>query len=127
VRLLLEEKRAADCAILVSTHNLDEAERLADRVAVLQQRLLALDPPAVLRQRLTTGRLLVRIAGDPNAFVHIAAGAHVDGHHLIVPLEDMNQQAPRIVSALVGAGAQVIEVRPEMPALEDVYLRLVQS
>ena len=54
---LLEERRAAGCAILVSTHNLDEAERLADRVAVLQRRLLALDRPAALRQRLTTGRL----------------------------------------------------------------------
>ena len=34
VRALLDERRAAGCAILVSTHNLDEAERLADRVAV---------------------------------------------------------------------------------------------
>ncbi len=46
VRQLLEERRAAGCAILVSTHNLDEAERLADRVAVLQERLLAIDRPA---------------------------------------------------------------------------------
>ena len=45
VRRLLEERRAAGCSILVSTHNLDEAERLADRVAVLQERLLALDRP----------------------------------------------------------------------------------
>ena len=45
VRQLLDERRAAGCSILVSTHNLDEAERLADRVAVLQERLLALDRP----------------------------------------------------------------------------------
>jgi ABC-2 type transport system ATP-binding protein len=57
VRRLLEERRSAGCAILVSTHNLDEAERLADRVAVLDRRLLALDRPAMLRRRLSTGRL----------------------------------------------------------------------
>jgi ABC-2 type transport system ATP-binding protein len=129
VRLLLDERRAAGCAILVSTHNLDEAERLADRVAVLQQRLLALDPPAALRRRLTNGRVRVRVAGDPHAYVSIvnaiAAGARVDDGHLVVPLDRVEEQSPRIVAALVGAGAQVIEVRPEMPALEDVYLRLV--
>ena len=51
VRRLLAERRAAGCAVLVSTHNLDEAERLADRVAVLQERLIALDTPAALRRR----------------------------------------------------------------------------
>ena len=75
MRRLLEERRAAGCSILVSTHNLDEAERLADRVAVLHERLLALDRPSALRQRLTTGRLIVRVAGDPSAFVETARAA----------------------------------------------------
>jgi ABC-type multidrug transport system ATPase subunit len=65
VRRLLAERRAAGCAVLVSTHNLAEAERLADRVAVLQERLLALDTPAALRRRLATNRILVRVAGPP--------------------------------------------------------------
>jgi ABC-2 type transport system ATP-binding protein len=128
VRELLEERRAAGCAVLVSTHNLDEAERLADRVAVLQQRLLAIDAPSALRRRLTTGRLLVRVIGDPSAFVGVVGNdrAHVDGAHLVVPLEQLEVETPRVVAALVAAGAQVVEVRPEMPALEDVYLRLVR-
>src|SRR2546428_1153989 len=46
VRRLLDERRAAGCAILVSTHNLDEAARLADRIPGLQGRPLALDRPA---------------------------------------------------------------------------------
>jgi ABC-2 type transport system ATP-binding protein len=128
VRQLLEERRAAGCAVLVSTHNLDEAERLADRVAVLQQRLLAIDAPSALRQRLTTGRLLVRVVGDPSAFIGAVRSdrAYVDGAHLVVPLDRLEVDTPRVVAALVAAGAQVVEVRPEMPALEDVYLRLVQ-
>jgi ABC-2 type transport system ATP-binding protein len=128
VRHLLDERRAAGCAILVSTHNLDEAERLADRVAVLQQRLLAIDSPAALRRRLTTGRLLIRVAGDPAPLVPLlgAARAHVDGAHLIVQLDRGDEDTPAIVSALVSAGAAIVEVRPEMPALEEVYLRLVR-
>ena len=127
VRLILEERRAAGCAVLVSTHNLDEAERLADRVAVLQQRLLAIDTPSALRSRLATGRLLVRVAGDPAAYVAVlgASRAHVDGAHLVVQLERVAEETPGVVSALVAAGAAIVEVRPEMPALEDVYLHLV--
>jgi ABC-2 type transport system ATP-binding protein len=129
VRQLLAARRRAGCSILVSTHNLDEAERLADRVAVLQQRLLAVDSPAALRRRLTTGRLLVRVADDPNAYITtLGAGrAHIEGGYLVVQLAQGEEETPRIVAALVTAGAQIIEVRPEMPALEDVYLRLVQS
>ena len=72
VRRLLDERRAAGCSILVSTHNLDEAERIADRVAVLQERLIALDEPAALRQRLRTGRLIVRVTDDPAAYLDVA-------------------------------------------------------
>ncbi len=128
VRQLLEERRAAGGAVLVSTHNLDEAERLADRVAVLRQRLLAIDSPAALRRRLTTGRLLVRVLGDPERYVaSIGTGrAYVDGLHLAIELERVEDEAPRVVEALVSAGARIVEVRPEMPALEDVYLQLVK-
>ena len=132
VRTLLEERRAAGCAILVSTHNLDEAERLADRVAVLHERLLALDRPAALRQRLTTGRLIVRVAGDPSAYIGATRRAlsdlvdvGVDGGALALRLVDPERQTPLLVAALVAAGAQVLEVRAEMPALEDVYLHLM--
>jgi ABC-2 type transport system ATP-binding protein len=132
-RMLLDERRAAGCAILVSTHNLDEAERLADRVAVLHERLVAIDEPAALRGRLTTGRLIVRVAGDPAAFVATvqaivgpAAAVGVDRTMLTMQLADADRQTPVIVNALVAAGADVLEVRPEMPALEDVYLHLME-
>jgi ABC-2 type transport system ATP-binding protein len=131
VRHMLEERRAAGCAILVSTHNLDEAERVADRVAVLHRRLLALDRPAELRRRLTTGRIVVRVGGSPSAFAPVAAqfdqAAVVEGADLIVTLKDPDRQTPDLVRALIAAGADILEVRPEIPALEDVYLHLVAN
>jgi ABC-2 type transport system ATP-binding protein len=129
VRRLLEERRAAGCAILVSTHNLDEAERLADRVAVLHERLLAIDRPAALRRRLTTGRLIVRVTGDParslEAVRRFDPAAAIEGPALVLKVSDAEERTPAIVAALVAAGAGVVEVRPEMPALEDAYLRLM--
>jgi ABC-2 type transport system ATP-binding protein len=129
VRKLLEERRTAGCSILVSTHNLDEAERIADRVAVLDERLLALDRPAVLRRRLTTGRVIVRLAGDPSSHLDVVKrfdpGAQVDGQSISLRLEDAEDAAAVLVAALATAGAKILEVRQEIPALEDVYLHLM--
>jgi len=128
VRQLLEDRRAAGCSILVSTHNLDEAERLADRVAVLQSRLIACDRPADLRRRLTKGRVTVRVDGDAQAFLPIAlrfdaAASIIDGALMLDGGAD--RRTPELVAALVAAGARIREVRADMPALEDVYLQLV--
>ena len=129
VRRLLEERRAAGCAILVSTHNLDEAERLADRVAVLHERLLAIDRPAALRRRLATGRLIVRVTGDPARSLETVRrfdpAATIEGPVLVLKVVDAEERTPAIVAALVAAGAGVVEVRPEMPALEEAYLQLM--
>jgi ABC-2 type transport system ATP-binding protein len=129
VRRLLDQRRAAGCAILLSTHNLDEAERLADRVAVLQGRLLAIDRPGALRRRLTIGRVAVRVAGDASAYIATAAtfdpAASAEGPRLLLTTARPDHDVPALIRALVAAGADIVEVRPEIPALEDVYLNLV--
>jgi ABC-2 type transport system ATP-binding protein len=129
VRRLLDERRQAGAAILLSTHNLGEAERLANRVAVLRGRLLAVDAPSVLRRRLTTGRILVRIANSAHA--HLAAArrfdpeAVADGERLSVLLPSADRDTPALVRALVEVGADILDVRPETPPLEDVYLHVL--
>jgi ABC-2 type transport system ATP-binding protein len=133
VRHLLDDRRRAGCSILVSTHNLDEAERIADRVAVLDRRLLAIDRPSALRNRLTTGRVIVRVQGDPRTFLSVVRqfdpAAAIDDSGIVFNGagggRDSADVVPSVVSALVGARARILEVRPEMPALEDVYLHLM--
>ncbi len=129
VRLMLTERRARGCAILVSTHNLDEAGRLADRVAVLQARLIALDRPADLARRLRTGRTIVRFTRPPEPYLSAARrfdrGVMVEGQSLILHVPDPERDMPSLIKALVDAGAGILEVRAEVPALEDVYLHLM--
>jgi ABC-2 type transport system ATP-binding protein len=129
VRELLARRRTAGCAILLSTHNLSEAERLADRVAVLQKQLLALDAPAALRRRVTTGWIDVRLDGAADRYLSVAAvlgeRATAERTVLRVELTNPDEQTPALVDALVAAGARIIEVRPEVPGLEEVYLSLV--
>jgi ABC-2 type transport system ATP-binding protein len=129
VRDLIVQQRDRGRTIVISTHNLDEAERVADRVGVLQRRLVAVDSPEALRRRLFGQRVRFRVA-DPVRFgqVALAAGARdmetlPDG--FTVAVDGSTREIPALVRALVNAGADVESVTPEQVPLEDVYLRLI--
>ena len=109
VRDLIAGLRDQGRAILVSTHNLAEAEALADRIAVLKTQLLAFDSPAALRNR-------------------------GEGIEVIVEFDDGSRQAftvtelshvPDMVTRLVNEGRRITRVTPDRRSLEDVYLSLV--
>lgn len=131
LRQVLHDRRARGGAILISTHNLHEAERHADRIAVLQQRLVAIDTPSRLRARLSTGRVVVRVAGDASRWADavVASGlvGEADGDTWTFTLRAVDTQTPEVVRALTLAGAAILEVGPELPAMEDVYLHLVSG
>ena len=129
VRELILRLRSERRAVLISTHNLDEVQRVADRVAVLRAHLVALDTPAALRARLFGSRLLVTLAGDAARFADVLKTSMKDvrsnGRTLSVGADDVQSAAPDVVRALVTAGADVVSVVPEEAPLEDVYLRLL--
>jgi len=131
VRELILQLRADGRAVLICTHNLDEAERVADRVAVLQQRILALDTPDRLRERLYGHRVRIVFAADAGPYAAVAAGigsaVRADGRVLSVDLQRPEEQTPRLVRALVEAGAALREVTEERPPLEEVYLSIVEK
>ena len=130
VRELITHCRDQQRSVVMSTHNLDEVERLADRVAVLSRRLLAVDSPAALRQRLFGARVRI-LLGQPaapllTALGH-AGGMIADGRMLSIDLSLAALTTPEIVRRLVGAGADVLSVVPEEPPLEEVYLKLIHQ
>jgi hypothetical protein len=78
--------------------------------------------------------VIVRLVGDPSAYLDTArasagdaATVAVEGGALTLRLTDSERQTPALVDALVAAGARVLEVRAEVPALEDVYLHLMAA
>jgi ABC-2 type transport system ATP-binding protein len=115
-------------AIVISTHNLDEAERVSDRVGVLQRRLVAMDTPGALRQRLFGRRLRVTLADEAAPLEDVAAagaGATAERNTLLIAVDSSEDRVPDIVRALVSAGARVREVTMEQAPLEQVYLALL--
>jgi len=132
VRALILRLRSEGRAVLVSTHNLDEVERVADRVAVLRTRMIALDTPAALRARLFGSRIRITIRQNPLMFRTVAEGPGVsdvqcDGQSLVVSLSDLPAQTPAVVRRLVAAGADILSAIPDEPSLEEIYLRLLKA
>ena len=131
VRDFIAELRRAGRTIFLCTHNLDEAERLCDRIAVMNSRLIAVDTPANLRARLFGRRVAVRLrvpheaaAAAVRALPFVRAVEAADSR-LTVDLTDPEAQTPALVRALVEAGAEIMAVGEVEHSLEEVYFRLV--
>jgi ABC-2 type transport system ATP-binding protein len=136
VREAIEQLRRAGRTIVLATHNLDEADRLCDRIAFVRGGLLRVDSPARLRGSHGKPRLVVRLAGtgvgvDGRALLDAAgavpgvlAVAAVDGG-LEVTADDPAAIAPDVIRALVEAGADLVEVRPAVTSLEDIYFEVM--
>ena len=109
VRDLILGLRRDGRAVLVSTHNLAEAEAIADRIAVLKTRLLALDSPGALRSRGAGFSVAIEFE---------------DGARQAFEVGDLSDVAD-LVRSLVDAGRRIVRVVPDRRSLEDVYLALV--
>ncbi|HLI31724.1 MAG TPA: ABC transporter ATP-binding protein [Solirubrobacteraceae bacterium] len=132
VHELIEGMRERGVTVFLTTHRLEEAERLCDRVAILNTTLRSIGRPAELRDQLFTRALLVRTASalaDPAAvFASLPAleGWHAQGDSAyLLEAADISALAPHAVRALVAAGADVLAVEERRHSLEDVYLELV--
>ena len=133
VRDFVATLRSLGRSIVVCTHNLDEAERLCDRIGIMRGTLLLVDTPAALRRhgRAATVRVELNGARGPESFVGSLAdlpfvtGVQAKETTLVVEIADPPHDTPDLVSALVGAGARIISVVEEAPTLEEAYLSLV--
>jgi ABC-2 type transport system ATP-binding protein len=115
---------------LLTTHYLDEAEKLCDRVAVVHAgAIVALDTPARLLARLGVEIVEVRVTGDAHAALArlrqrglAADDAFAVGATLTVPLHEHTSQA--ILDELAAARISTSSVAARKPTLDDVYLQL---
>jgi ABC-2 type transport system ATP-binding protein len=119
--------------IFLTTHNLAEAEKLCNQVAVINRgQLLALGSPADLRSRTSAPRLYISGQGFTSEVMDslrvntLVNGVRQSNGQVIVDLSDLSR-SHEIVAGLVGAGVQIDEVHKEKADLEDVFLRLVEE
>ena len=125
---LKQEKRT----ILLNTHQLAEAERVCDRVGILQHRLVAVGTPDALRRSASERATAVQLTIVTDAIVAAAKQAGypdvaVDGNTITVPVVKPERDNPGLVQAIVAAGGEVQFVTGIVPTLEEAYLKLLGS
>jgi ABC-2 type transport system ATP-binding protein len=133
IRDFVATLRDAGRSIVVCTHNLDEAERLCDRIGIMRGTLLQVDTPARLRRRNGTAAVRIDLVGArrPGSFLDllgqlpfVEAARDEDGA-LVVEVRDPRADNPDLVRVLVEAGARIVGVHEQAATLEQVYLDLV--
>jgi ABC-2 type transport system ATP-binding protein len=133
VREFVQELKREGRTIFLCTHNLDEAERLCDRVGVFKTRLLVTDTPTALRRSVFGQKVIVHLRAANEA---LAAGVkklpfvndvRLIENKLVVQLEDPAANNPQVIRELVNAGADVQFVGELRYSLEEVYLQLVKN
>jgi ABC-2 type transport system ATP-binding protein len=120
----------SDVTVLLTTHYLDEAERLCDRVAIVHLGyVVALDTPSALLAGLGREILELRVADDPTDALTSLRAAGVAGHDaftvgstITIPLHDGSARAS--MDAIESAGVGVGALTARTPTLDDVYLQL---
>jgi ABC-2 type transport system ATP-binding protein len=133
VHELIGGLRNRGVTVFLTTHRLEEAERLCDRVAILNTRLRTIGRPDELRDSLFTKTLVVRTAAplrDPGDVLSVAGVEQwraSDGSTYVLSVSDARVAAPEVTRRVVAAGADLLSLSEGRHSLEEVYLELVED
>ena len=131
---LINGLRQRGVTVFLTTHRLEEAERLCDRVAILNTTLRLVGRPDELRERLFSRSLVVEtltpLVAPDDVFdsTHGVESWRPEGtSSYVLNVADPRTIAPQVTRALVAAGADVVSISELRHSLEDVYLQLIED
>ena len=126
---LKKEKRT----IFLNTHNLDEAERLCDRIGILKTHLVAVGAPTELERSLYNRKTVVhlktlttKITDAVKDLKNVTNVREVDSR-LVLDMDNPERDNPELIRTIVAAGGDIQYVTELKSTLEDVYLKLIRE
>ena len=118
--------------IFLNTHNLEEAQRICDRIGILKTRLLTVNTPEQLEKSIWASKTVIRLAEISDtilAAVRNMKPKHffVEEDQIVLDVTDPLKENPDIVQAIIAAGGRVQYVTELNPGLEETYLKVVNE
>jgi ABC-2 type transport system ATP-binding protein len=132
VRELILKLKSEGRTIFLNTHNLDEAQRICDRIGILRTRLVTVGTPAELEDSMGGRATVIQLEEVSDAVRSAVETLPLkkvawEGHRLTVEFTDPEREISTLVGVIVRAGGKVQSVSQLHATLEDVYLKYVRQ
>jgi len=132
VREFIVQLKREKKTIFLNTHNLDEAQRICDRIGILNTKLRAFGTPEELEQSVGPRKTTIQLEQINDAILNSLGKLSLgnisrDENKLTVELANPYKENPLVIRAIVEAGANVQTVSVSSSSLEDAYLRLARE
>lgn len=132
VREFILELKKEKKTIFLNTHNLDEAQRICDRIGIMNTKLMALGTPEELERSVRGRRTVIKLRQLNEVILDALKRLDVknlvrEGNELTVDVTAPEDENPDMVDAIVAAGGKIESVVVQGSSLEDAYLKLVRE
>jgi ABC-2 type transport system ATP-binding protein len=131
VRDFILELKKEGRTIFLNTHNLDEAQRICDKIAILNTKLMAVGTPEELERSVSGRKTVVQVVEVNDAILAAlrklsSVNLAIDGNKLTFDVKDPEKENVAITDVIYRAGGHVQSVTVVGSTLEDAYLKLVR-
>jgi ABC-2 type transport system ATP-binding protein len=118
--------------IIINTHNLDEAQRICDRIGILNTRLMAVGTPQELEGSVRGRKTVIQLRQVNESILNSLNRLKVKnlvsaGNKLIIDVLNPEKENPDMIDAIVAAGGRIETVTVTSSSLEDAYMKLVKE
>jgi ABC-type multidrug transport system, ATPase component len=129
---ILQLKKEKNATIFLNTHNLDEAQRICDKIGIFNRKVRAVGAPNELEESVWGNKTVIQLQ-EINSKILEALNTLslknmvIDNNRLTIDVADPEKENPFIVNTIVSAGGRVQYVTRLSPTLEDAYLKFVRG
>jgi len=132
IRDILLDLKKENRTIFLNTHNLDEAQRICDRIGILKTKMMAVDTPANLEKAMASKKTIFVLEAVNEKVLNAVKASNpenieVQGNSIILELKDPDNETPAIMNSIIAAGGKIKSFNESGASLEDVYLKLVRG
>jgi len=132
VREFIRELKKQKKTIFLNTHNLDEAQRLCDRIGILNTKLMAVGTPEELEHSVHGKKTVIQLRAVTDAVLNAlkklgVKNLVVETDRVTVDVTKPEEENPDMVDAVVAAGGRIEAVNVLSSTLEEAYLKLVRE
>jgi ABC-2 type transport system ATP-binding protein len=132
VREIILNLKKEEKTIFINTHNLDEAQRICDRIGILKTKLLAVNTPEELEKRVWGSKTVIQVEQINDQILEAAWNLqpkelNIEKNTIVLTLNDPLKENPDYIQAIISVGGRIQYVTQLNPGLEETYIKVVQE